>query len=598
MVSVADGVSATLVQISVFRSATQPVPNKTGDLWIDISGATPVYKYCSSMSPITFLPLDTGGGGGISDGDKGDITVSGSGTVWTIDPTVVTNAKLDTVPANTLKGNNTGVTAAPLDLTAAQVRTLINVADGATANSTDAFLLARANHTGTQTASTISDFSEAVDDRVASLLVAGANITLTYNDAAGTLTIDSTSGGGISDGDKGDITVSSGGTVWTIDNGVVGTTKLGGDITTAGKALLDDADASAQRTTLGLGTAATANTEDFAAVAHTHTLANVTDVTITVANLNSLDDGVNSTLHFHNTDRDRANHTGTQTASTISDFNTSTDSRISAAVGVSVAAQSHVGSSGTSHANATTSVAGFMSSTDKTKLDGIASGAEVNVNADWNSVSGDSLILNKPTIPTLTSQLTNDSGFLTSTAGNWSGTFDGQEGTFYLARANHTGTQTSSTISDFSEAVDDRVNSLLIAGANITLTYDDPTNTLTIASSGGGISDGDKGDITVSSSGAIWTVDAGAITLAKQANLAANSIQGNNTGSPATPIALTGTQTTAMLDVFTSSLKGLAPASGGGTTNFLRADGIWAAPSGGSGSLDIGLISALPYTLR
>lgn len=35
---------------------------------------------------------------------------------------------------------------------------------------------------------------------------------------------------------------------------------------------------------------------------------------------------------------------------------------------------------------------------DKTKLDGIAEGAEVNVNADWNSGSGDSQILNKPTI--------------------------------------------------------------------------------------------------------------------------------------------------------------------------------------------------------
>lgn len=37
----------------------------------------------------------------------------------------------------------------------------------------------------------------------------------------------------------------------------------------------------------------------------------------------------------------------------------------------------------------------------KTKLDGIAAGAEVNVNADWNSVSGDSEILNKPTIPSI-----------------------------------------------------------------------------------------------------------------------------------------------------------------------------------------------------
>ena len=38
----------------------------------------------------------------------------------------------------------------------------------------------------------------------------------------------------------------------------------------------------------------------------------------------------------------------------------------------------------------------------KTKLDGIADGAEVNVNADWNATSGDAQILNKPTIPSLT----------------------------------------------------------------------------------------------------------------------------------------------------------------------------------------------------
>ena len=34
---------------------------------------------------------------------------------------------------------------------------------------------------------------------------------------------------------------------------------------------------------------------------------------------------------------------------------------------------------------------------------------------------------------------------------------------------------------------------------------------------------------------------------------------------------------------FSTTLKGLAPASGGGTTNYLRADGTWAAPSGGGG---------------
>lgn len=44
---------------------------------------------------------------------------------------------------------------------------------------------------------------------------------------------------------------------------------------------------------------------------------NISDV-----NATDLTDGLDSTLHFHASDRDRSNHTGTQTASTISDFDT------------------------------------------------------------------------------------------------------------------------------------------------------------------------------------------------------------------------------------------------------------------------------------
>jgi len=62
-------------------------------------------------------------------------------------------------------------------------------------------------------------------------------------------------------------------------------------------------------------------------------------------------------------------------------------------------------------------------------------------------------------------------------------------GASVVQRANHTGVQTSATISDFTEAVQDAVGALLGAGSNVTLNYNDAGNTLTIASSGGGTTD-------------------------------------------------------------------------------------------------------------
>src|SRR5882762_2068272 len=58
----------------------------------------------------------------------------------------------------------------------------------------------------------------------------------------------------------------------------------------------------------------------------------------------------------------------------------------------------------------------------------------------------------------------------------------------------------------------------------------------------------------------------------------ANTVQGNNTGSTANVASLTQTQLTAMVNPFTSVLSGTVPASGGGTTNFLRADGTFTVP--------------------
>jgi hypothetical protein len=97
------------------------------------------------------------------------------------------------------------------------------------------------------------------------------------------------------------------------------------------------------------------------------------------------------------------------------------------------------------------------------------------------------------------------------------------------------------------------------------------------------------GDVTASGPGsAAATIATNAVTNAKAAQMAAHTFKGNNTGSTANALDLTATQLTAELNLFTSGLQGLVPASGGGTTNFLRADGTFAAPSssGASAALD------------
>lgn len=119
---------------------------------------------------------------------------------------------------------------------------------------------------------------------------------------------------------------------------------------------------------------------------------------------------------------------------------------------------------------------------------------------------------------------------------------------------------------------------------------------------GEGLKDGSVGNAKISAlaasklTGTVATAQIAddAVTLAKLADLATGSFLGRSTVGTGNPEALTGTQATALLNAFTSALKGLVPPSGGGTVNFLRADGsfqptvryslavqsgVWAAPS-------------------
>lgn len=87
------------------------------------------------------------------------------------------------------------------------------------------------------------------------------------------------------------------------------------------------------------------------------------------------------------------------------------------------------------------------------------------------------------------------------------------------------------------------------------------------------------GDVTGNGMGTfVTTISPGVVTLGKMAPLAPVSLIGNSGSEGATPQALTGPQATAMLSVFTSTLQGLVPPSGGGTLTFQRADGSWAVP--------------------
>ena len=88
-------------------------------------------------------------------------------------------------------------------------------------------------------------------------------------------------------------------------------------------------------------------------------------------------------------------------------------------------------------------------------------------------------------------------------------------------------------------------------------------------------------DVSASGPGSVSaTIQPNVVSNSKLAQMPASTLKGNNTGATANASDLTTTQVTAILNTFTSTLQGLTPASGGGSSNYLRADGSWSVPSG------------------
>ena len=188
--STADGATAYNNTVPVAKGGTGQTSYTDGQLLIGSTTGSTLAK--ATLTQGTGITI-TNGAGSITIANAspnathtGDVT---GGSALTIANDAVTNAKLANMAVNTIKGRITASTGDPEDLTATQVRTIINVADGAEVNQNAFSTVA------------VSGQSDVVADSKTDTLtfVAGTNITITTDAGADSITINASGGTASSD---------------------------------------------------------------------------------------------------------------------------------------------------------------------------------------------------------------------------------------------------------------------------------------------------------------------------------------------------------------------------------------------------------------